>query len=99
LPDKIENAELKGDGVLNSFATVHHHQGKGIETPFTVGVIVLDDGPAVRSLLTARTDDGLRNGDRMHSVLTQCGKNDDGKDIVELRFTKTEPSMKSEVAR
>jgi uncharacterized OB-fold protein len=88
--DKLEPAQLAGSGVLNSFATVHHHAGKGIETPFTVGVIVLDDGPAVRSLLIERTDAGLRNGDRMHSVLTPCGKNDDGTDLVELRFEKAE---------
>ncbi len=90
LPDQIEPAQLAGSGVLNSFATVHLHQGKGIEAPFTVGVIVLDDGPAVRSVLTARTDEGLRNGDRMHSVLTTCGTNEEGNEVVELRFTKTE---------
>ena len=89
-PDQIEPAQLAGRGVLNSFATVHQHQGKGIEVPFTVGVIVLDDGPAVRSVLTARTDEGLRNGDRMHSVLAACGTNEEGKELVELRFTKTE---------
>ena len=88
--EKLEPAQLAGNGVLNSFATVHHHADKGIETPFTVGVIVLDDGPAVRSVLMARTDEGLRNGDRMHSVLMPSGKNDDGTDLVELRFEKSE---------
>ncbi len=89
-PDQIEPAQLAGRGVLNSFATVHHHQGRGIEVPFTVGVIVLDDGPAVRSVLTARTDEGLCNGDRMLSALAACGTNEEGKELVELRFTKTE---------
>ncbi len=48
---------LAGAGKLHSFATVHLHQdrsGKGLQAPFTVGLIVLDDGPAVRSILTER---------------------------------------------
>jgi uncharacterized protein len=93
LPDQLEPIALKGSGTLNSFATVHLHQdrsGKGLQAPFTVGLIVLDDGPPVRSILTAPTDAGLRIGDRMQSVLTAAGTNDEGKQIVELRFVKTE---------
>jgi len=88
LPSELEAISLKRSGVLNSFATVHHHQGKGIEAPFTIGLIVLDDGPAVRSTLTARTDEGLQVGDRMHAVLVPAGRSADGKEIVELRFAK-----------
>ena len=93
LSDRLERIALKGSGTLQSFATVHLHQdrgGKGLQAPFTVGLIVLDDGPAVRAILTERTDEGLRIGDRMHSVLAPAGTNDEGKQIVELRFAKSE---------
>jgi uncharacterized OB-fold protein len=93
LPDELEPVALAGRGKLHSFATVHLHQdrsGKGLQAPFTVGLIVLDDGPAVRAILTERTDAGLHIGDRMHSVLAPAGTNDEGKQLVELRFAKSE---------
>ena len=93
MPDELEPIALAGAGKLHSFATVHLHQdrsGKGLQAPFTVGLIVLDDGPAVRSILMERTNEGLRIGDRMNSVLAPAGTNDEGKQIVELRFAKSE---------
>jgi uncharacterized OB-fold protein len=90
LPEKLEAAELRGCGRLHSYATVHLYQGKDIEAPFTVGLIVLDEGPAIRSLLTSRTDDGLTIGDRMNSVLVAAGTDPDGNQMVELRFARTE---------
>ncbi len=93
LSDELEPAALAGMGKLHSFATVHLHQdrsGKGLQGPFTVGLIVLDDGPAIRSILKEPTDAGLRIGDRMHSLLVPAGTNDEGKQVVELRFEKTE---------
>ena len=95
LPDQLEPIALKGSGTLHSFATVHLHQdrsGKGLQAPFTVGLIVLDDGPAVRSILTAPTDEGLGIGDKMYSVLAPAGTDNEGKQVVELRFAKTEAS-------
>jgi uncharacterized OB-fold protein len=93
MTDQLEPIALAGLGTLHSFATVHLHQdrsGKGLQAPFTVGLIVLDDGPALRAILGAPTDAGLRIGDRMHSVLAPAGTNDEGKQIVELRFAKPE---------
>lgn len=89
-PEKLEAAELRGSGRLHSYATVHLHQGKDIEAPFTVGLIVLDEGPAIRSLLTSRTDDGPAIGDRMASVLVAAGNDQDGNEMVEMRFARTE---------
>jgi uncharacterized OB-fold protein len=89
-PEQLESAELRGCGRLHSYATVHLHQGKDIEAPFTVGLIVLDDGPAIRSLLTNRTDEGLTIGDRMNSVLVAAGVDQDNNEIVEMRFARTE---------
>ena len=85
-PDSLEPRELAGAGTLAAFATVHLHRGGGIEAPFTIGVIVLDDGPAVRATLTCRTDEGLVIGERAHSVLVSQGADDEGHEIVELRF-------------
>lgn len=86
LPGRLEPRDLAGAGTLHAFATVHLHQGKGIEAPFVVGTIVLDDGPAIRAILTPRTDAGLSIGDRVRSVLVPAGEDDDGNEVVELRF-------------
>src|SRR5260370_5900798 len=88
--EKLETVKLGGRGRLHSYATVHFHQGKDIETPFTIGMIVLDDGPAIRSTLTGRTDAGLAVGDRMNSVLVAAGTDQEGNEMVEMRFAKAE---------
>ncbi len=85
--EQLESKSLRGEGALSSFATVHLHQGKDIEAPFTVGVIVLDDGPAIRALLTQPTDEGLKIGDRMSAVIVTASG--DGRER-ELRFSKPE---------
>ncbi len=85
---ELEPKSLRGSGALASFATVHLHQGKDIEAPFTVGVIVLDDGPAVRAILTQRTDEGLKIGDRMRAVIVETDS--EGGRARELRFSKEE---------
>jgi len=89
-PEQLEPAELRGCGQLHSYATVHLHQGKDIEAPFTVGLIVLDGGPAIRALLTNRTDEGPTIGDRMSSVLVAAGTDQEGNEMVEMRFARTE---------
>ncbi len=80
-PAQLEPIALQARGTLSSFATVHLHQGSDIEAPFTVGVILLEAGPAVRAILNQRTDEGLRIGDRMHGVVTEA---------AELRFARAE---------
>ena len=87
--EQLESKSLAGHGKLSSFATVHLHQGKGIEAPFTVGVIVLDDGPAIRAVLTDKTDAGLKIGDSMRAVLVAAA-DDEGALVNELRFAKQE---------
>jgi uncharacterized OB-fold protein len=89
-PEKLDAVQLAGRGRLHSYATVHLHQGKDIEAPFTVGLIVLDEGPAIRSLITERTDAGLAIGDRMASLLVGAGTDPDGTEMVELRFARAE---------
>ena len=86
--EQLDAVSLAGRGQLHSLATVHLHQAKGIETPFTVGVILLDDGPAIRSLLSSRTGEGLQAGDRMAAVTCSQGADEHGHEVVELRFDK-----------
>ncbi len=88
--EQLESKSLAGRGKLSSFATVHLHQGKGIEAPFTVGVIVLDDGPAIRAVLTEKTDAGLKIGDRMRAVLVAAADDESNAQVNELRFAKQE---------
>ena len=87
--DQLEPQSLRGAGALASFATVHLYQGKDIEAPFTVGLIVLDDGPAVRAILTQRTDEDLKIGDRMRAEIVETNS-EQGPRARELRFRKAE---------
>ena len=87
--DQLETMALVGRGKLHSFATVHLHQGKSIEAPFTVGVILLDDGPAIRSILTSRTGGGLQAGDQMNATMVPQGTDEQGREVMELRFEKS----------
>ena len=89
-PEKLEAVQLAGRGKLHSYATVHLHMGTDIKTPFTIGLIVLDDGPAISSTLTNPTDEGLAIGDRMKSVLVTASTDQAGNEMVELRFAKAE---------
>jgi len=88
--EQLGSRSLAGHGKLSSFATVHLHQGKGIEAPFTVGVIVLDDGPAIRAVLTEKTDAGLKIGDRMRAVLVAATDDESNAPVNELRFARQE---------
>jgi uncharacterized OB-fold protein len=58
----------------------------GIQAPFTVASIALDDGPSIRATLTCPTDEALSVGDRVHSVLVPQGTDGEGNETVELRF-------------
>jgi len=87
--EQLETVTLAGRGKLHSFATVHLHQSKSIEAPFTVGVILLDDGPAIRSILTSRAGEGLQAGDRMSATTVRQGVDEQGRDVMELRFEKS----------
>lgn len=84
--EQLAPMSLPGRGILHSIATVHRHRDERVQVPFTVGVIILDNGPALISLLTATTDEGLKIGERMRAVLAPLRKDSTGRQIVELRF-------------
>ncbi len=88
LPDQLASIALPANGQLHSFATVHRHRDERVEVPFTVGVVLLDAGPAVTAILAAPTDDGLKIGDRMRGVLVPMKSQSTGQQVAEFRFAK-----------
>lgn len=76
---------LSGRGKLIASSRVHLHAGKGREAPFTVGSIVLDDGPVVRTLLLeSPTPPAV--GQRVHTTLVPVA-DASGTSRLDLRFT------------
>lgn len=65
----FESFTFKGDGELYSFTTLRQAPA-GFEgmTPYSVGMIRLDDGPMVEAMLTDVPDDALQIGMRMEMV-------------------------------
>ncbi|MGO9450908.1 MAG: Zn-ribbon domain-containing OB-fold protein [Candidatus Binataceae bacterium] len=84
--DNLAPMALAGRGTLHSFAIVHRHRDERVPVPFTVGVIILDDGPALTSVLTAAAAEEPKIGERMSAVLAPLRKDVTGRQMVELRF-------------
>lgn len=76
---------LASSGVVYSSATVHRHAGKGIEVPFTVAEILLDEGPLIRALLTDVINTDII-GQRVTGEWVQAGQDEAGNDLIEPRF-------------
>jgi uncharacterized OB-fold protein len=84
--ESLRSAPLRATGRLQAFATVFRHPGTDIETPFTVAEIELDDGPVVRALMLAPTDDDLAVNDGVAGAWISCGATEKGEEIIDLRF-------------
>lgn len=80
---ELNDVALAAEGALHSFATVHLYRGKDIAAPFTVGEIVLADGPVIRATLTS---DDIAIGDRVAAEWAVTGVDEDGVETVEPRF-------------
>lgn len=75
---------LSGQGRLLASARVHVHTSKSRQPPFTVGSILLDDGPIVRTLLVE--DAGtIPNGARVVARLVEA-HDTEGHPKLDLRF-------------
>jgi uncharacterized OB-fold protein len=90
--DALEPVALSGKGKLMSSATVHLHAPKNanpavkpLAAPFTVGVIRLDDGPTIRTLIVGARDKDLAPGTEMVATFVPIGAEDPA--LVDLRFT------------
>jgi uncharacterized OB-fold protein len=84
--DALAAHPLAASGAVYSVATVHRHGGTDIEAPFTMAEVRLDDGPIVRVTLVEVVDQsaiGRRAEGRWVTVRTD----DDGDEVVELRFS------------
>ena len=80
----LQPMALRGRGRLIASATVHIHADKARPAPFTIGEIVLDQGPTVRTLLADGTGDPPP-GAPMRATLVRVG-GEIGDDILDLRF-------------
>ena len=65
--EQLQREPIPATGLLHSYATVHRHESH--PTPYTVGEVVLDAGPMVRSLLAP--DYSPRIGQRVQGVILQ----------------------------
>lgn len=87
LADEIEDIEMSGRGKIREFATVHRSHRKDLKAPFIVATIVLDAGVAIRALLDVNDEKLLSIGQTVYSTLSTVEKDEDGREIVDLRFT------------
>ncbi len=76
--------EMPGAGTLVASAAVTRHP----LAPFTVGIVVLDAGPAIRALMEA-SDRTLLPGTRVRANLVATGESG-GDEVLELRFVASE---------
>ncbi len=87
--EQLARTELAATGVIHAVATVHRHHHPRPETPFTVATIVLDDGVTLKGVLTGDTS-AAGVGTRVRGVTVPWDTDDDGTEVVDLRFTADE---------
>lgn len=82
----LQPMTLGGRGTLLSSTVVHLHADKARATPFTIGKVLLADGPVVRTLLVDPHRE-IAPGTAMVTALVPSG---DG--ILDLRFAPERPT-------
>jgi uncharacterized OB-fold protein len=87
--DALSEIELGASGSIHAVATVHRHHHPRPETPFTVATIVLDDGITLKGVLEGDPS-GATVGTRVNGVVVAWGRDDDGTEVVDLRFATDE---------
>lgn len=80
----LRDVTLAGRGRLHSSATVHRHRGGDIEAPFTIGEILLEDGPLIRATMVS--NDAVQIGDAVEAQWAVTKIDDDGNETIEPRF-------------
>ena len=86
--DRFAPTELAATGVIHAVATVHRHHHPRPQTPFTVATVVLDDGVTLKGVLTGDTA-AAGVGSRVQGVTVPWDTDDDGTEVVDLRFRLT----------
>jgi uncharacterized OB-fold protein len=64
---ELERVEVEAAGTVRSHATVHRHHKPEPSTPFTVVLVALDAGPALKGVLHG---DRVAIGDRVSGAVT-----------------------------
>lgn len=83
--EQLAPIELTASGTIHAVVTVHRHHHPRPETPFTVATIVLDDGITLKGILDGDLS-AANVGARVRGVTVPWETDDDGNDIVDLRF-------------
>jgi uncharacterized protein len=82
--DALQPFELKGRGTLRCASTVHVHADEKRTAPFVIGMVALDEGPVVRTLIFDAPADHEAPGTLVEAVfvpvLTEQGE------ALDLRF-------------
>lgn len=76
----LQPMALRGRGTLLSSTVVHLHADKARPAPFTIGKVMLDDGPVVRTLLVDPERE-IAPGTTMVATLVAVGES-----LLDLRF-------------
>ena len=77
----LRDTQLAATGTIRAAATVHRHHHPSPETPFTVAVIELDDGPVLKSVVVDGSDSDV--GARVEGILVPSAVEEEK---VDLRF-------------
>ncbi len=86
--DHLEPFDLKGHGVLKSFAIIHGHHFQSENLPTVLGEVILDEGPVVQAMLYCRDESELAIGCSVHSVLLENETDKKGNTVVDCLFTR-----------
>lgn len=91
--ERLTPIELAATGVIHAVATVHRHHHPRPQTPFTVATIVLDDGITLKGVLADDPDADRETGSevaavgtRVRGTLVPWDTDEDGTEVVDLRF-------------
>ncbi|WP_425249081.1 Zn-ribbon domain-containing OB-fold protein [Bradyrhizobium brasilense] len=91
--DRLHPIALSGSGTLIASAEVHMHSNgatsgrtdvKALVAPFTIGMIKLDDGPTIRTILVEVNERNLKPGHRMVSHFIEVGSGP--RRVLDIRF-------------
>ena len=85
-PDEIAIIEIAAKGILRAFACSHRETHPDGSTPYIVGEVLLDAGPALPVVLTARHETSLSPGMRVVGKLVPDKENDKGQVYVDCFF-------------
>ncbi len=85
-PEAISIVETAAKGVLRAFALSHRETHPDGSTPYIIGQVVLDAGPAISVVLETKDKSSLSSGQRVIGKLVPIKENEKGQVIVDCLF-------------